>query len=147
MPMARTGQPRAWKSTQPKSAARPRNPVAIFITVWDFIIPDAVTRTGPSLRSVSAPFLESIASLKKLVAIWMATAPPSVQRASKASNWSVSFHASTQPAQTGTMAAGRVLGRAARKQHLRNEWVTSGLKNGSGRESISFILFHRAWID
>jgi hypothetical protein len=38
----------------------------MLITVRGFNMPDAVTRRGPSRRSVSAPFLASIASLKKI---------------------------------------------------------------------------------
>ena len=41
-------------------------------------MPEAVTRRGPSRRWVSAPLCESMASLKKFVAIWMATAPSRV---------------------------------------------------------------------
>ena len=43
----------------------------------------------------------------------MHTAPATVQKASRPSKFPVNFHASTQPAQTGTMAAGRVFGRVA----------------------------------
>lgn len=106
-------------------------------TVRDLSIPEAVTRVGPSLRSVSAPFFESIASLKKLVAIWIAIAPPKVQSARIKSNLPVSFQARTQPAQTGTIAAGSVLGRDARKQALKVETVTRGVKLEPSDESIS----------
>jgi hypothetical protein len=89
------------------------------MTVGALNMPEAVTRRGPTRRAVSAPFRASIASLKKLVASWMATAPSSVLSASHRSKFPLSFHANTQPAQTGTTAAGRVFGRAARMQELR----------------------------
>lgn len=103
-------------------------------------MPEAVTRIGPSLRSVSAPFRASMASLKKFVAIWIATEPPSVQSARSRLKFPVSFHARTQPAQTGTMAAGRVLGRAARMQALIWEPVTAAVKPESLGESTHFVL-------
>jgi hypothetical protein len=59
-----------------------------------------------------------MASLKKLVAIWIAIAPPTVHHANIKLKSPVSFQASTQPAQTGTMAAGSVFGREARMQDL-----------------------------
>ena len=76
---------------------------------------------------MSAPLCESMASLKKFVAIWMAMAPPKVQPASRRSQAPVSNHASTQATQTGTTAAGSVLGRAASKQACKGG-VTAGSK-------------------
>ena len=51
---------------------------AMAITVRGCSMPEAVTRSGPRRRSVSAPLRASMASLKKFVAIWMAMAPSSV---------------------------------------------------------------------
>jgi hypothetical protein len=57
-----------------------------------------------------------MASLKKFVAIWMHIAPAKVQKASQGFHVPCNFHDNTHPAHTGTMAAGKVFGRAARSQ-------------------------------
>jgi hypothetical protein len=54
----------------------------------------------------------------------------------------LSFQASTQPAHTGTIAAGRVLGRAARKLAFRIEVLTDSVKPDLADESTSFRNQH-----
>ena len=75
-----------------------------------------MTRMGPSRSAVSAPRLKSSASLTRFVPIWMKSAPPSAQK--KASQWTGvwALIANDVPTSTGTIAAARVLGRAARSQ-------------------------------
>ena len=91
--------------------------------------PLAVTRTGPKRAVVSAPFLKSSASLKKLVATWMSMALSKAHSVNTGDHVPVRFQASIDPAQTGTMAAGSVLGRDARNQGRRE----SGRFSRSGR--------------
>ena len=97
----------------PKPTAAARNPPPHAITAPRDINPLAVTRFGPIREAVSAPLAASIASLKKFVAIWMHSAPIKVHTASHGFHVPSNFHASTQPAHTGTIAAGKVFGRVA----------------------------------
>ncbi len=123
--MARMGQPRACHRMKPQTVANTTKNKPARYTAREDIRPDAVTRTGPNRRRVSAPFRESMASLKKFVAIWMHRAPRSAASARRSSNARSSRQASAQPAHTGTMAAGRVFGREARKIERRVECTTA----------------------
>ena len=78
----------------------------------------AVMRTGPVRRSVSACLAWSMASLKKLQAIWRHRQEVSVRRARDAFQLPVSFCTTMQPAHTGIREAVSVLGRAARKAEV-----------------------------
>ena len=69
----------------------------------------------------------------------MATAPSKVQSASGRSKESLSFHANTQPTHTGTIAAGRVFGLAAKTQDLREKTVTRAVETNPARQTISNI--------
>ena len=80
--------------------------------------PLAVMRTGPVRRSVSACLAWSMASLKKLQAIWRHRQEVSVRRARDAFQLPVSFCTTMQPAHTGIREAVSVLGRAARKAEV-----------------------------
>ena len=112
--MARMGQPRAWMSGQARAAAATNAAIPRPITTRGGSKPEAVARRGPMRAAVSAPLRASMASLKKLEAIWMARALPRVQMARAGDHAPLDFHASTHPSHTGTMAAGRVFGRVAR---------------------------------
>ena len=78
-----------------------------------------------------------MASLKKLVEIWMAMAPSKVQAASHGSNDPPSSQASTQPTHTGTIAAGRVFGREASRQDLKTDALTAAVETMTARDATS----------
>ena len=98
-----------------KRAARAKVRNAPVITRRAGRSPAEVTRVGPSRPAVSAPLTWSIASLKKLVAIWMRTALARTRAETNGSNALIEM-AKAHPATTGISAAPKVRGRAARIQ-------------------------------
>ena len=63
--------------------------------------------------------------------------PARVSIASVRSKWPLSFHANTQPTHTGTIAAGKVFGRAASRHGIRNR-VTRRIMPHSTPDANSF---------
>jgi hypothetical protein len=80
-----------------------------------------------------------MASLKKLVAIWIAMAPTKVRAANHGSNEPVSFHASTPPTHTGTTAAGKVFGREASRQDLKMDGLTREVETIVLRDATPYL--------
>ena len=116
--MATMGHPRSSMRGRARRHAAARNkPPKSMTALWDNA-PLAVMRTGPVRRSVSACFAWSMASLKKLQAIWMHRQEAKVSSARRTSQWPVSFCTTMQPAHTGIRDAVSVFGRAARKAEV-----------------------------
>ena len=112
------GQPRSSMRGSASRHAPSRKARPMIMTVpWESA-PLAVMRTGPVRRSVSACLAWSMASLKKLQAIWRQRQEASVRRARAAFQFPVSFCTTMQPAHTGMREAVSVLGRAARKAEV-----------------------------
>src|SRR3954453_22921803 len=99
----------------PHSTGRPKPPYGATRTCRGGMSPPAVTRTGPSRSSVSAPRRASEESFARFVPIWMKIDPISAQ--AKRSGLKVpSLPARAVPTSTGATAAGSVRGRDATSQ-------------------------------